>query len=89
MAPTSASNADLSLLGPQPADLTPEQIGINLADALEANAARHVGGILDGLSDWTSHVDGLEDMDVSGDEMKSVRETVELVAACLFGNSRL
>lgn len=68
---------------PRPPDLTPEQVGINLADALEANAPRHVGGVLGGLSDWTAHVDGLDDM--TGEEMKRARETMELIAARLFG----
>lgn len=67
----------------RPFDLTPEQVGINLADALEANAPRHVGGVLDGLSDWSTHVNGLEN--VTEEEMKSARETMELVGALLFG----
>ncbi|KAK5087490.1 hypothetical protein LTR70_005351 [Exophiala xenobiotica] len=68
---------------PRPPDLTPEQVGINLADALEANAPRHVGDVLDGLSDWTAHLNGLEN--VIGEEMKSARETMELIGALLFG----
>jgi len=67
----------------RPPNLTPEQVGINLADALEANAPRHIGGVLDGLSDWTAHLNGLEN--VTGEEMKSARETMELVGALLFG----
>ncbi|KAK5946847.1 hypothetical protein PMZ80_000991 [Knufia obscura] len=64
---------------------TPQQIGINLADALEANAPRHQGGILDGLSDWTGYVDGLQNM--SEEELKQMKEMVDVIGDTLFGRA--